>query len=86
VIIILLRKTNENHTPPSEGNLLTGNPPKVSVIMSGRNEAGYIERSLGVVPKQGYRVDLLEAIVADGKSENGTRELILRLIVTGVDH
>ena len=63
-----------------QGNLLAGNLPKVSVIMPVRNEAGYIERSLGAVLRQDYPADLMEVIIADGMSEDGTRELVSRLI------
>jgi len=61
------------------------NPPvgrlqKVSVIMPVRNEAGFIERSLGSVLKQDYPADLMEVIIADGMSSDGTREVVSRLI------
>lgn len=51
--------------------------PLVSVIMPVRNEAAYIERSLGAVLRQDYPADRLEIIVVDGMSDDGTREAVL---------
>lgn len=50
--------------------------PLVSVIMPVRNEAAYIERSLGAVLAQDYPADRLEILVVDGLSTDGTREYI----------
>lgn len=50
--------------------------PFVSVIMPVRNEAEFIERSLGSVLGQDYPADRMEVIVADGMSDDGTRELV----------
>ena len=50
--------------------------PLVSVIMPVRNESAYIERSLGAVLAQDYPGDLMEIIVADGMSIDGTREIV----------
>ena len=50
--------------------------PTVSVIMPVRNEASYIDRSLGSVLAQDYPVDCLEILVVDGLSDDGTREAI----------
>ncbi|MEZ4517537.1 MAG: glycosyltransferase family 2 protein [Chloroflexota bacterium] len=51
--------------------------PFVSVIMPVRNEAAYIERSLGSVLAQDYSADCLEILVVDGMSDDGTREMVL---------
>ncbi len=51
--------------------------PLVSVIMPVRNEAAYIERSLGAVLAQDYPADRLEILVVDGLSDDGTREAVL---------
>ncbi len=51
-------------------------PPFVSIIMPIRNEAGYIERSLAAVFAQDYPAGSFEAIVADGMSTDGTREIV----------
>jgi glycosyltransferase involved in cell wall biosynthesis len=48
----------------------------VSVIMPVRNEASFIARSLTAVLTQEYPADLMEVIVVDGMSDDGTRELI----------
>lgn len=53
-----------------------GSLPFVSVVMPVRNEAGFIERSLGSVLGQDYPADRMEVIVADGMSDDGTRELV----------
>ncbi len=42
-----------------------------------RNEAAYIERSLGAVLAQDYPADRLEILVVDGMSSDGTREAVL---------
>ena len=47
--------------------------PFVSVIMPVRNEAKYIERSLGAVLAQDYPADRMEVIVADGTPEAAKR-------------
>lgn len=52
------------------------NLPLVSVIMPVRNEAAYIERSLGAVLAQDYPADRLEIVVVDGMSTDGTRDYI----------
>ena len=50
--------------------------PFVSVIMPVRNDALFIERSLRAVLAQDYAQDRMEVIIADGLSEDGTREII----------
>jgi succinoglycan biosynthesis protein ExoA len=52
------------------------NPPFVSLLMPVRNEASFIERSLGAVLAQDYPGDRIEVIVADGLSTDRTREII----------
>lgn len=53
------------------------NLPLVSVIMPVRDEAAYIERSLGSVLAQDYPADRLEILVVDGMSTDGTREVVI---------
>ena len=52
------------------------NYPFVSVIMACRNEANYIIKALGSLSKTTYPKDKLEIIVVDGKSDDGTREML----------
>jgi succinoglycan biosynthesis protein ExoA len=53
--------------------------PFVSVVMPVCNERAYIERSLEAVFGQDYPADLMEVIVADGMSTDGTREILARM-------
>lgn len=53
--------------------------PLVSVIMPVRNEADFIERSLGAVLDQDYPHDRMEVFVADGLSNDGTVDLVHQL-------
>jgi glycosyltransferase involved in cell wall biosynthesis len=55
------------------------NTPPVTVVMAVRNEGRFIDLSVGSVLAQDYPVDRLEVIVADGMSEDGTRERIAAL-------
>lgn len=50
--------------------------PFVSVVMPIRNEIGFIRRGLGAVLAQDYPADLLEVLVADGRSDDGTRQVV----------
>ncbi len=52
--------------------------PHVSVIIPCRNEAGYIERCLESVLASDYPQHLLEILVADGRSDDGTRDILSR--------
>jgi succinoglycan biosynthesis protein ExoA len=56
------------------------NVPFISVIMPIRNEAAYIERSLRSVLAQDYPPELMEILVADGMSEDATRDIIGKTI------
>lgn len=53
--------------------------PLVTVVMPVRNEALYIERSLGAVLAQNYPRDRIEIIVTDGMSDDDTIPRIFRL-------
>jgi len=44
-----------------------------------RNEADFIERSLGAVLAQDYPHDRFEVLIADGMSADGTREIVRRV-------
>lgn len=54
--------------------------PSVTVIMPVRNEATFIERSLGAVLAQDYSRELIQILVVDGMSDDGTRELVQQMI------
>ncbi len=56
-----------------------GDRPFVSVLMPVRNEAAFIEGSLGAVLSQDYPRNLMEVLIADGMSTDATRELIENL-------
>lgn len=53
--------------------------PMISIIMPIRNEAGFIDRSLGAVLNQDYPADRLDVLVADGMSSDDTRAIVNRL-------
>lgn len=53
--------------------------PFVSVVMPVHNEADFIKRSLNAVIAQKYPPDLMEIIIADGLSDDSTREKIEEL-------
>jgi len=50
--------------------------PLVSVVMPVRNEENYIEAALRSVLTQDYPGDRMEVIVADGMSNDGTRDVV----------
>lgn len=51
-------------------------PACVSIILPVRNEANYIQRSLEAVLHQNYPPHLMEVLITDGMSDDGTREII----------
>ena len=53
--------------------------PTVTVVLPVRNEADFIERSLGAVLSQDYPADLVDIVVADGASDDGTAEIVSKL-------
>lgn len=53
--------------------------PFVSVIMPVRNEAAFIERSVTAVASQDYPRDRMEILIADGMSDDGTRDRVRSL-------
>ncbi len=52
----------------------------VSIVLPIRNEAQYIRRCLNSVLLQDYPSDHLEILVVDGRSDDGTREIVHRII------
>jgi glycosyltransferase involved in cell wall biosynthesis len=61
---------------------LNGALPAVSLVVPCRNEAGYIEHCLASLLAMDYPADRLEILVADGLSDDGTQEIVRR-IMTG---
>lgn len=50
--------------------------PRVSVVIPVRNEAAFIESNLEALRSQDYPLDRLEVVIADGRSEDATREIV----------
>jgi len=53
--------------------------PSVTLVLPVRNEASFIEENLRLLLQQDYPADLLEIIVADGMSDDGTAEIVNRM-------
>ncbi len=53
--------------------------PFISVVIPMRNESGWIQRCLGSVLAQDYPADRMEVLVADGMSDDGSRDQLERL-------
>lgn len=53
--------------------------PRVSIVMPAFNEEHYIEACLASVQAQDYPPELVEILVADGRSTDRTREILARL-------
>jgi len=56
-----------------------GDPPKFSMIIPARNEEEFIERCVRACLENEYPADKIEVIVADGFSDDQTREIVERL-------
>jgi len=52
--------------------------PRVSIVMPCRNEAAYIAACLESVLATDYPLDRVELLVVDGRSDDGTREIVER--------
>jgi len=50
--------------------------PSISVLMPIRNEAAYVGRSIQAVLSQDYPSELIDILVADGMSTDGTTEIV----------
>jgi len=53
-----------------------GSRPLVSVVLPIRNEADHIEACLERLIRQAYPADRLEILVVDGRSDDGTRDVV----------
>lgn len=53
------------------------NKPSISIILPIRNEANFISNTLDSIIDQDYPLDSLEIIIANGKSNDGTGEILL---------
>lgn len=51
--------------------------PRVSVVIPVRNEAAFIENNLEALRRQDYPAEKLEIVVADGRSDDATRDVVL---------
>jgi succinoglycan biosynthesis protein ExoA len=58
----------------------------VTVIMPVRNEGAFIARSLGAVLAQDYPADRMQVLVADGMSDDATREIVEELARAHPEH
>lgn len=54
--------------------------PFITVVMPVRNEARFIGDTLGQLLSQDYPANCYEIIIADGMSDDGTREIVLGLV------
>lgn len=54
--------------------------PFVSVLAPCRNEAGHIEKALISILESDYPSDLIELLVLDGISDDGTRDIVTEMI------
>ena len=54
--------------------------PLVSLVLPIRNEAGFIEENLHRLLNQEYHKDRIQIIIADGMSDDGTREIVSQVI------
>jgi succinoglycan biosynthesis protein ExoA len=54
--------------------------PLVSIVVAARNEAVSIENCVRALQAQTYPRDMLEILVADGRSEDGTPDIVRRLV------
>jgi glycosyltransferase involved in cell wall biosynthesis len=54
----------------------TNGRPRVSIVMPCRNEAAYIGACLDSILATDYPLELMEVLVADGRSDDGTREIV----------
>ena len=69
-------ETSPSSPPGFSSAGLSSTRPRVTVIMPVRNEASFIELSLGSVLAQSYGLDAMEILIVDGMSDDETRKRI----------
>lgn len=57
-------------------NSVRNNSPLVSIVIPCRNEEGFIGQCLDSVVANDYPTDMLEILIVDGMSEDGTRRIV----------
>src|SRR5579885_3466732 len=65
--------------PPTAGAIAGAEMPFVSVIVPVRNEARFIRNTLAALLSQDYDPERFEVLVADGRSTDGTPEIVRQL-------
>jgi glycosyltransferase involved in cell wall biosynthesis/cellulose synthase/poly-beta-1,6-N-acetylglucosamine synthase-like glycosyltransferase len=58
---------------------MSADSPFITVVMPVRNEARFIADTLGQLLRQDYPRERFEILVADGMSDDGTREIVARI-------
>ena len=53
--------------------------PTVTIIAPCRNEAGFIERTITTILGNDYPADLIELLIVDGMSTDGTRDIVQKI-------
>ncbi len=74
-----MRADGQPENPVAENSVTEIALPFVSILMPVRNEAARIAASLGAVLAQDLPADRFEVLVVDGRSEDGTREIVQRI-------
>jgi len=69
-----------NSCPDNNFSPSTEELPLVSVVIPERNEREYIAECLRAIQTQSYPDSLIEILIADGMSDDGTREIIAEFI------
>ena len=69
-----------NETQPAHNDIRNTNLPFVSIIMPIRNEADFIERAIKSILDNDYPAEKTEILVVDGMSNDGTRQIVQKLM------
>ena len=73
-----------NSTQPNKLSMVpdVSDFPEVTLVLPIRNEAAFIEENLQRLLNQGYPSEKIEIIVADGMSDDGTRDIVHRIVAS----